>query len=336
MSSEGGLLRLAFCASGICFCYLFYGLLFEKLFTDKERLGATFILVTQCITNTIVAQIWQFSPSSSPLNTKLNSSPQKQLPLHHGLLIVASACYVGAMTSSNEAVQYVSYPVAVLAKSCKLIPTMLVGQCVEGRLYSVVEWMAALLISCGIVLFHFNRMQHEDGNDNDNLDPTRMKYGMILLLTSLSLDGVLSSCQNFLKRPRGAFRIPDAIETMLWMNLYATLFLIPATIYSGQFNHGMRLMQEKPQEILTKLGVLNATVAGGQIFIFLTIHWYSPTTTTTITTTRKFFTILLSVWTYGHAFTVTQWIAVGLVFSGLYLTILMVQKGHSTVKAKTE
>lgn len=85
-----------------------------------------------------------------------------------------------------------------------------------------------------------------------------------------------------------------------------------------------------------KIAALNATVAAGQVFIFLTINWYSPVMTTTITTTRKFFTILLSVWTYGHDFSTWQWFAIALVFTGLYLAILMVRKPHRVVDKKKE
>jgi UDP-galactose transporter B1 len=43
---------------------------------------------------------------------------------------------------------------------------------------------------------------------------------------------------------------------------------------------------------------------------------------TTITTTRKFFTILLSVYKFGHVLSIWQWISVTLVFFGLYMEIV--------------
>jgi len=326
MSEAAGLGRLVICATGICVCYLGYGYLFEHLFEDDDHLGATFVLVTQCVTNTAVAYGWQQVSESSKADSKQ--------PLRHGLLLVASACYVGAMACSNEAVVYVSYPVAVLAKSCKLIPTMLVGQLVEGRLYSMTEWMAALLISFGIVLFHFSRMK--DGSSLTEGGSDAATYGMTLLSISLGLDGVLASFQNFIKRPMPNFRVPNAIETMLWMNLYAIIFLVPMAIYSGQWANGMRLFAEQTQVLTSKIALLNLTVAAGQVFIFLTITWYSPVITTTITTTRKFCTILLSVLTFGHSFTTIQWVAIGLVFAGLYLAILMVQRRRSAAAEKRD
>ena len=79
--------------------------------------------------------------------------------------------------------------------------------------------------------------------------------------------------------------------------------------------------------------ILNITVAIGQIFIFLSLTWFSSITTTTITTTRKFFTILVSVLSFGHSFTTTQWVAVIIVFVGLYISIGV----HATApKAKTD
>ncbi|GAX09701.1 hypothetical protein FisN_19Lh170 [Fistulifera solaris] len=319
-----GLWRLAFCATGICACYLYYGLLFENLFQPGEHaLGATFVLMTQSITNSMVAYGWKkFQDSSSVAS----SATREALP--HRFLFAATACYVTAMACSNEAVRYVSYPVAVLAKSCKLIPTMVVGQFVEGRLYSRTEWMAALSISAGIVVFHMTRMEEAIHHD-DQPKPTAT-YGMLLLLVSLTMDGFLASCQNFLKKKRPNLRPPDAIETMLWMNLYAIIYLVPLTVMSGQLD------MEALLSMWYKIAALNMTVAAGQVFIFLTITWYSPVMTTTFTTTRKFFTILLSVWTYGHHFSTWQWLAVALVFTGLYLSILMIQKPHGAVEKKKD
>lgn len=66
---------------------------------------------------------------------------------------------------------------------------------------------------------------------------------------------------------------------------------------------------------------LNLSASLGQVFVFLTIHHFSPLICTTITTTRKFFTILLSVYKFGHVVSSVQWFSIALVFAGLYLEI---------------
>ena len=41
----------------------------------------------------------------------------------------------------------------------------------------------------------------------------------------------------------------------------------------------------------------------------------------TITTTRKFFTVLVSIFSFNHAMGTTQWVAIGMVFSGLLIEL---------------
>lgn len=331
--SRYGLGHLALCALGICICYLYYGILQERLFTGRQRLGASFVLATQCITNAVVAYIWQQVQSTSTAKsvTATTTTPK----LNHWLMFFTSGFYVAAMVFSNEAIKYTSYPVAVLAKSCKLIPCMFVGQIMEGKLYSSAEWAAALLISTGIVLFHLTRQKHGGGLGSNNTTSDQSTYGMLLLSGSLAMDGALSSFQNFLKFPRDKMvhRSPTAVETMLYMNLYAVAYLFPLCIQNGQWNDGVaRLSME--DSLVTAVLILNATVALGQIFIFLCLTWFSPLYTTTITTTRKFLTVVVSVLMFGHDFTPTQWLSVGLVFAGLYL-IIAVQRTKK-VKAKAD
>lgn len=183
-------LTLLFVASGICFSYWFYGFLQEKLLT-KSRLGATFILVIQTVANLAVAKVWQVietPPGKTDMTMRLN----------HPLLVLTSACYVFAMVGSNESLRFVSYPVAVLAKSCKLIPTMVMGRLIERRRYSTQQWMSAICISSGIALFNYSRMSHNQAQHSSPSSEEDMHYwkGMVLLCISLGMDGFLGACQG--------------------------------------------------------------------------------------------------------------------------------------------
>lgn len=460
------LVRLSVCATGICLCYLAYGVLHEHFFRynsdisddnsnnedtkqQQPRPGPSLVVWTQCVTNAIVALIWHqtsrsaashsspfgsHSSSSSSLSSSPTQSqslpPHSSPPLPHAALFATALCYVAAMVCSNEAIPLVSYPVQVLIKSCKLLPIMLVGHVVsvvsswdggvwgnnntnnnnsntnnsqpqqskprKQSLYSRREWMAAALISMGIVLFqythhHYNSSSNsnnitnnttnnndssgvvpaaaDSNHDTDSTPPLSSRNllhntshdgtnshsqdsvsylspyttGMLLLTASLILDGGLSVMQTVLKR---AVRPPTATETMFYTNLYAAAVLLPLCGVTGQLTPMVALVRNHHQQLfdanqftlfgwlttvweiattntfLLRLALLNTTVALGQIFIFLTLTWFSPVTTTLITTTRKFLTILLSVWFYGHAFGGVQWIAVALVFGGLYMAIL--------------
>ena len=351
-SHNGGIGRLSICALGICMCYMYYGMIQESLFR-RQKIGASFVLLTNCVTNSIVARAWQSMDQWwFHKGKKDGDASSPSLSLHHPLLALTSLCYVSAMVCSNESLHYVTYPTAVLAKSSKLIPTMAMGALVEHKVYDWIEWMAALCITSGIVIFNFSRMSHTSLEEQES-----SLSGLALLAMSLLMDGFLGSCQGLLKQKKTLtmpallsgkqgreipLRPPHAVETMLFVNLYAILYLIPLTIWNQQMSQGLAMLQgtvrssldDKEQgahrTLLTGLFVMNLTVAAGQIFIFLTIHWYSSLVCTTITTTRKFFTILFSVFYFGHNFTSLQWIATALVFFGLYLGIVEQQRTKQT------
>lgn len=400
-SNKGSPLLLFICASGICGCYLYFGMIQEKLFSKGSAIQesgvgnvTTFMLVLSCLTNVIVSFLWTWIQEKmlargdvlkdtlvkghGQRKSAATRGSQQQLqhhrPLNHAMLLANAFTYFAAMTASNEALGYVSYPTAVLAKSSKLIPTMIVGSWVEQKTFKVQEWCSALLITGGIVIFNLSRLSkrnHHLIDDKDSDSP----FGIFLLILSLAMDGLLASCQDSLKQTKkGKYRIPSALESMLWVNAYAILFMLPLSIYNGQFVNGCKLLamglpnskhsmtkkspissfwrkipiqatkrwlfkifrggktlethpvrhsnMTMPHSLPWAIVLLNLTAAAGQIFIFFTIALFSPLTCTTITTTRKFFTILLSVWKFGHVVTSIQWMAIGMVFAGLYLAIL--------------
>ena len=107
----GSPLLLLLCATGICTCYLSYGLVQERLFSKDSSSGAvravgsitTFMLVLQCLTNVLVSTLWIRSQSiiffltgrEGILNRNVSSQVHKQqihmerLSLNHKLLIMS-------------------------------------------------------------------------------------------------------------------------------------------------------------------------------------------------------------------------------------------------------
>jgi UDP-galactose transporter B1 len=49
----------------------------------------------------------------------------------------------------TEALQYISYPAQVLAKSSKMIPVMLMGSLVYGIRYTIPEYLCTFLVAGG-------------------------------------------------------------------------------------------------------------------------------------------------------------------------------------------
>jgi UDP-galactose transporter B1 len=293
---------------------------------------ASFMLTLSCMTNVIVSQILIWIERCISKSGSMNETRSR--PLRHRYLMYGSLAYASAMMASNESLAYVSYPTAVLAKSSKLIPTMIAGLFVADKKLTTSEWISAILITGGITSFNLSRLSSKDQGDDT-------VYGIALLLFSLVMDGILATCQTMIKQSSSnIYRAPNALETMLWMNAYGVIFLTPLSYFSGQLSNGIRLVngsfsiKEGDMSITTAMAILNVTAAVGQIFIFFTIQLFSPLMCTTITTTRKFITIILSVWNFGHRFSMFQWTSISFVFCGIYMAIGSEFVGSRKVKTQ--
>lgn len=306
--------KLLGCTVGICGCYMTYGIIQEHLFINSNSMGATFVLLLQCIFNAIVAKVILFL---RPL-----SSDDLSKRLSHTTLLKTSACFTAAMLCSNEALQYVSYPTAVLAKSCKLLPTMLIRFVTSSSSSNssgntmMQEWIGVILITTGVVLFNISRLTSSTPKSDGKEDSP---FGLALLMSSLAMDGLLSLYQSKLKLTDETknTRTPTALENMFWSNWYSVFLFGPLSIIMGQWDSGIQALPDYWKAIL----LINIMAALGQIFIHYTIYWFSPLMCNTITTTRKFFTILFSVYKFGHVITCTQWFCIAFVFSGIYAQI---------------
>jgi len=89
----------------------------------------------------------------------------------------------------------------------------------------------------------------------------------------------------------------------------------------------MKFVIENPL-VIKDLVLLAILGTFGQVFIFYTIANFSPLILSIITTTRKFFTVLASIIIYQHQVSLVQWMAIGLVFAGVFIEMIGGNKRH--------
>nr|XP_056719310.1 solute carrier family 35 member B1 [Euleptes europaea] len=299
-------LRLPVCCLGVFVCYFWYGVLQETITRGKYGEGAKqekfryalSLVFIQCVINAIFAKLLiQFFDTVKVDRTR------------HWLYGACSLSYLGAMVSSNSALQFVNYPTQVLGKSCKPIPVMLLGVTVLRKRYPVSKYLCVLLIVSGVALF-----MYKPKKGGDVVDEHLFGYGELLLLLSLTLDGLTGVSQDHM---RAHFQT-GSNHMMLNVNLWSTLFLGAGILFTGELWEFLSFTERYPS-IIYNILLFGLTSALGQSFIFMTVVSFGPLTCSIVTTTRKFFTILASVILFANPITNLQWVGTILVFLGLGL-----------------
>jgi UDP-galactose transporter B1 len=113
--------KLVGCALAIYATFIYYGIIQERIYKtrygpDQERFSHTFfLLLCQCAANAVFAWVYYM----------LTPRPPHMTPVPMLTYAKIAFTYLSAMLSSNAALQYMSYPAQVLAKSSKMLPVML-------------------------------------------------------------------------------------------------------------------------------------------------------------------------------------------------------------------
>uniref|UniRef100_A0A670Z898 Solute carrier family 35 member B1 n=1 Tax=Pseudonaja textilis TaxID=8673 RepID=A0A670Z898_PSETE len=296
-------LRLPLCCLGVFVCYFWYGVLQETITRGKYGEGAKqekfkyvlSLVFIQCVINAIFAKLMiQFFDAVKVDRTR------------NWLYAACALSYLGAMVSSNSALQFVNYPTQVLGKSCKPIPVMLLGVTVLKKKYPLSKYFCVLLIVTGVALF-----MYKPKNVGSVGDEHVFGYGELLLLLSLTLDGLTGVSQDHMR----AYYQTGSNHMMLNINLWSTLFLGAGIFFTGELWEFLSFTERYPTIIYTIL-LFGLTSALGQTFIFMTVVYFGPLTCSIVTTTRKFFTILASVILFANPISNLQWMGTILVFLG--------------------
>ena len=147
-------------------------------------------------------------------------------------------------------------------------------------------------------------------------DTTNSKFGIFLVLCSLTFDGLLATVQDRLR----LYYTLQTYEMMYYVNLCSTFLLTVALFGSRELLSFLRIYL-KHKDVILYLFLLGISSALGQNFIYYTLTQFGPLTVSIMTTFRKFCNVLISVLFFTHVFTFKLWILALSVFFGVVLDI---------------
>ena len=136
--------------------------------------------------------------------------------------------YVFAMYSSNRALEYVSFTLQVLAKSCKMIPVMVGSALILGKRYGVTKVVSVLIMTGGVIWFQMMEKKKPHKGGGGDMDAL---WGPVLLGASLILDGVSGPLQEDLKKKY----VLTQFQQNLISNAWAIVLMAMVTVLNNEW-----------------------------------------------------------------------------------------------------
>jgi adenosine 3'-phospho 5'-phosphosulfate transporter B3 len=207
---------------------------------------------------------------------------------------------------ANVAVTWVQYPVKVIIKSSKLVPTMLLSALVgNGRSYGRREYLAALALCVGVATFSISP-SHMDA-------PSQLvALGIVMLLLAVLGDVAALNTQQWLMQ---RCDVPP-MSLMLRQNFTSFLLTLSVLLGTSGPTDFRAALVEEPQVLLyaAGFGVLTSVAVWANTHL---LHEAGSVTQVALSTGRKGVTVLLSYLLFPKPFTRSNGIASFLVLAAL-------------------
>ncbi|KAK2733883.1 UDP-galactose transporter [Myotisia sp. PD_48] len=344
---QTNLMQLAICVAGIYVSFLSWGVLQEAITTTDypafqptkdipnpptERFTFSVVLNTIQSFLAAITGILYLQLSTPRGATRPAIFPTRRIAIPLVLVSLSSSL---ASPFGYASLSHLDYVTFILAKSCKLLPVMVLHLTIFRKRYPLYKYGVILLVTLGVATFTLHHPSSGKKRSNNNQGNSSM-FGLFLLFINLLLDGLTNTTQDHIFSSPNIYGKFSGPQMMVAQNFISTIItsgyllvipqisssilpLVPLPIppsQTSELSSALGFLSRHPQA--TK-DVLAFAMCGaiGQLFIFYTLANFSSLLLVTVTVTRKMLTMLLSVVWFGHRLSMGQWVGVGLVFGGI-------------------
>jgi adenosine 3'-phospho 5'-phosphosulfate transporter B2 len=316
--------RAIFCAAGLNVCFVFWGLLQERMLTQPYN-GEYFVYSYGLVFLNRLgglamsgALVWYFK-------IEFVKSPLWEYSFPSVANMLSSWC-------QYEALKYVSFPTAMLAKAFKVVPVMLMGKFMHNKSYESYEYGSAATVMFGLYLF-LDSAEHIDFKQNVFGEPETIKgawCGVVLLLLFLAFDSFTGQWQA---RMFNIHKQMSPLQMMLVMNAFSTVFAFVTLVHQEEFRPTVEYAYEHSEFFIhLVLFVIFSTV--GQIFIFYTVKNFGAVVFSIIMSIRILLSTVVSCFVYDHPITELGFVGMLLVFGSIVYRIRRKTEGKPIIRWK--
>lgn len=304
-SAGGELGSLLYCFVGLQVSYLAWGVAQEQVMTTEYEGGKLPSSLIVVFFNRVLALLLALSMGGMPL-------PDGCAKTSFGLCSLSN---VVSSFAQYEALRYTSFPMQVLSKSIKVLPSMGINKVMGAKPYSWAEILEAIFICAGVLSFGLF-----DPKSAGKAGETSAMGAGLLALYVVS-DAFTSPWQQRLYKTNPGL---TKYQQMFWVNAWSILQCVVTLVMQGKVMEILYFLASNPQA-WWPVGLSAVTGAVGQIFIYQTIQAHGSITFTCIMTTRQVFAMALSSLLFGHPVTWHMGISAAVVFAAV---------GHSIWRKK--
>lgn len=213
---------------------------------------------------------------------------------------ILSVFTVAGMYFTNWSLDYLSYPMRVIFKSSKVIPVMLVGAILLKRRYSMGDYLSALVLVAGIVVFSLGDSQAKaeakaaaggtmvasSSQQGANFD----FRGVFLVSLGVLFDAVTANFEE--KKFFGSLNCSHA-EVVFFSSLIGSFYSAATLMLSGELWQALDHAATHP-EVLYLSAMFSVMGYFSVTFVLLLIKHFNATSAEVVKSVRKVLSIILS------------------------------------------
>eukprot|EP00467_Chlorarachnion_reptans_P013363 CAMPEP_0114513620 /NCGR_PEP_ID=MMETSP0109-20121206/15686_1 /TAXON_ID=29199 /ORGANISM="Chlorarachnion reptans, Strain CCCM449" /LENGTH=423 /DNA_ID=CAMNT_0001693543 /DNA_START=96 /DNA_END=1367 /DNA_ORIENTATION=+ len=292
--------HLLCCATGLIVAFLIYGVQQEKIMTSEYN-GEPFRNPNFLIFSNRFLAMWiaiGVCYSQGILRTDC-------------ALYKFSFCSISNILSSFcqfASLQFLSFPVLQVAKSCKALAVLVVSFIILGKQFPAFEYGVAVVVMAGAGSFFYIYAVTTKGSG----EPTNWSVGLLFLTAFILLDGFTNVWQGHLNKK---------YKTSQWQMMFGvnTFSMLLTLLIQGTDNSLLETIFRilGTPALLADVLILCTSAVIGQLFIFHTIAVFGPLVFTLISICRVILSIVTSCILYGHTIVPIGWLSIAVVFGAM-------------------
>jgi len=314
---------LAGCVVGLLVSYLTWGFFQEQLMTQEYHNIATggtdrfkeaeFLVFLNRLSGLVISTI-----------AVSQSSVTKFSPPY--MFLFCSMSNIMSAWFQYESLKFITFPMQVLAKSCKVLFTMLMGVAVNNKSFSPMEYANAVSIAVGLVVFKYG--QESGPPTDDSLNAKYFAVGLTLISGYICSDSFTSNWQSRIFKKYSI----SPLQMMRGVNMFSASFSLlscaPALLSTCIF------FKDHPKIIL-HAGLMSLCSGTGQLFIFYTIKRFGAVVFAVAMTTRLIMSVLLSIVIFSHPINAMGFFGMFITFVALIVRVDMKRRAAKKKTTKT-